>query len=134
LREGGEVGHLGYWQEEVPRPCRESSLLYRTNASSARWTPFLPLLSCLLRPRRFVVNVGSVIEQDLTVGQFVYVIRKRIKLAPEKAIFIFVDEILPPTAALMSTIYEEHKCVPTVAFGRLKIFWIVEADIMFVTW
>jgi hypothetical protein len=47
--------------------------------------------------------------QDLTVGQFVYVIRKRIKLAPEKAIFIFVDETLPPTAALMSAIYEEHK-------------------------
>lgn len=47
--------------------------------------------------------------QDLTVGQFVYVIRKRIKLAPEKAIFIFVEETLPPTAALMSAIYEEHK-------------------------
>jgi GABA(A) receptor-associated protein len=45
----------------------------------------------------------------LTVGQFVYVIRKRIKLSPEKAIFIFVDEVLPPTAALMSSIYEEHK-------------------------
>lgn len=43
------------------------------------------------------------------MGQFVYVIRKRIKLAPEKAIFIFVDDILPPTAALMSSIYEEHK-------------------------
>jgi GABA(A) receptor-associated protein len=41
----------------------------------------------------------------------VYVIRKRIKLAPEKAIFIFVDEVLPPTAALMSAIYEEHKYV-----------------------
>lgn len=35
--------------------------------------------------------------------------RKRIKLAPEKAIFIFVDDILPPTAALMSSIYDEHK-------------------------
>lgn len=46
---------------------------------------------------------------DLTVGQFVYVIRKRIKLSPEKAIFIFVDEVLPPTAALMSSIYDEHK-------------------------
>lgn len=43
------------------------------------------------------------------MGQFVYVIRKRIKLAPEKAIFIFVDEVLPATAALMSAIYEEHK-------------------------
>merc|ERR1712054_486091 len=36
-------------------------------------------------------------------------IRQRIKLSPEKAIFIFVDEVLPPTAALMSSIYEEHK-------------------------
>ena len=34
---------------------------------------------------------------DLTAGQFVYVIRKRIKLSPEKAIFIFVNNILPPT-------------------------------------
>ncbi|KAI6006019.1 autophagy-related protein 8 precursor [Pisolithus albus] len=49
------------------------------------------------------------VPSDLTVGQFVYVIRKRIKLPPEKAIFIFVDEVLPPTAALMSAIYEEHK-------------------------
>ncbi|KAK7254708.1 formin-like protein [Aureococcus anophagefferens] len=29
---------------------------------------------------------------DLTVGQFIYVIRKRIKLPPERAIFIFKDE------------------------------------------
>ncbi|TIB93662.1 hypothetical protein E3Q19_00860 [Wallemia mellicola] len=49
------------------------------------------------------------VPSDLTVGQFVYVIRKRIKLAPEKAIFIFVNEELPPTAALMSAIYNEHK-------------------------
>lgn len=36
-------------------------------------------------------------------------IRKRIKLVPEKAIFIFVGDILPATAALMSAIYEEYK-------------------------
>eukprot|EP00455_Lapot_gusevi_P002546 TRINITY_DN1102_c0_g1_i3.p2 TRINITY_DN1102_c0_g1~~TRINITY_DN1102_c0_g1_i3.p2 ORF type:complete len:122 (-),score=40.05 TRINITY_DN1102_c0_g1_i3:222-587(-) len=49
------------------------------------------------------------VPADLTVGQFVYVIRKRIKLNPEKAIFIFVKNSLPNTAALMSTIYEEMK-------------------------
>jgi GABA(A) receptor-associated protein len=49
------------------------------------------------------------VPADLTVGQFVYVIRKRIKLSPEKAIFIFVNNVLPPTAALMSSIYDEHK-------------------------
>ena len=54
------------------------------------------------------------VPTDLTVGQFVHVIRKRIKLTPEKAIFIFVNNVLPPTAALMSTIYEEQvRAVPT---------------------
>ncbi|WJZ99317.1 hypothetical protein VitviT2T_017770 [Vitis vinifera] len=49
------------------------------------------------------------VPADLTVGQFVYVVRKRIKLTPEKAIFIFIKNILPPTAAMMSAIYEENK-------------------------
>ncbi|MFS7934017.1 putative autophagy protein Atg8 ubiquitin [Helianthus anomalus] len=49
------------------------------------------------------------VPADLTVGQFVYVVRKRIKLSAEKAIFVFVKNVLPPTAALMSAIYEENK-------------------------
>eukprot|EP00252_Welwitschia_mirabilis_P023264 TRINITY_DN6546_c0_g3_i1.p1 TRINITY_DN6546_c0_g3~~TRINITY_DN6546_c0_g3_i1.p1 ORF type:complete len:123 (-),score=33.28 TRINITY_DN6546_c0_g3_i1:167-535(-) len=49
------------------------------------------------------------VPTDLTVGQFVYVVRKRIKLTPEKAIFIFVNNFLPPSAAIMSAVYEEHK-------------------------
>lgn len=55
------------------------------------------------RSRRYLVPA------DLTVGQFVYVIRKRIKLSPEKAIFIFVGNVLPPTAAMMSSVYEQNK-------------------------
>ncbi|XP_047341810.1 autophagy-related protein 8f-like [Impatiens glandulifera] len=49
------------------------------------------------------------VPADLTIGQFVYVIRKRIKLSAEKAIFIFVDNVLPPTGAILSTIYDEKK-------------------------
>jgi len=49
------------------------------------------------------------VPADLTVGQFVYVVRKRIKLGAEKAIFIFVKDMLPPTASLLSAIYDEHK-------------------------
>lgn len=43
------------------------------------------------------LNYRYLVPADLTVGQFVYVIRKRIKLSAEKAIFIFVDNALPPT-------------------------------------
>ncbi|KAH8488404.1 hypothetical protein H0E87_024174 [Populus deltoides] len=56
-----------------------------------------------------IIFIWYLVPADLTVGQFVYVIRKRIKLSAEKAIFIFVDNVLPPTGAIMSSIYDEKK-------------------------
>lgn len=49
------------------------------------------------------------VPQDLTAGQFVYIIRKRIHLTPEKALFIFVNNTLLPTGMPMSQVYEENK-------------------------
>ena len=49
------------------------------------------------------------VPEELSVGQFIVVIRRRIQLAPEKAIFIFVNDILPPTAMLMSQLYDQYK-------------------------
>ena len=57
----------------------------------------------------FFFSCRYLVPADLTVGQFVYVIRKRIKLSPEKAIFVFINNQLPPTATLMSVIYEKQK-------------------------
>mmetsp|Transcript_100247 Transcript_100247/g.139328 ORF Transcript_100247/g.139328 Transcript_100247/m.139328 type:complete len:121 (+) Transcript_100247:41-403(+) len=49
------------------------------------------------------------VPADLNVGQFIYVVRKRIKLPPEKAIFLNVANQQPPTAALMAQLYEQYK-------------------------
>jgi GABA(A) receptor-associated protein len=49
------------------------------------------------------------VPDSLTVGQFVYVLRKQMTLKPEEAVFIMINNSLPPTAALMSHIYNEHK-------------------------
>ncbi|KAJ4462060.1 putative microtubule binding protein [Paratrimastix pyriformis] len=49
------------------------------------------------------------VPQDMTIGQFMYVIRKQIKLPQDTSIFLFCDDILPPSAELMSTVWEEHK-------------------------
>ena len=47
---------------------------------------------------------------DLTMGQFLYVIRKRIKLSPEEAMFAYVNNsILPTTSSPVSVIYDEFK-------------------------
>jgi GABA(A) receptor-associated protein len=50
------------------------------------------------------------VPSDLTLAQFVYVIRKRIKLKPETAIFIMVNnEKMKTMTTEMSELYEEHK-------------------------
>lgn len=54
-------------------------------------------------------NNKYLVPRDLTVGQFMYVLRERIKLEPEKAIFMFVNNTLPATAMLMSQLYSENK-------------------------
>ncbi|CEP01388.1 Autophagy-related protein [Plasmodiophora brassicae] len=67
---------------------------------------------CEKSPKSDISDIDKkkyLVPSDLTVGQFVYVIRKRIKLEPEKGIFIFVNNTLPSTSALMSKIYEEQK-------------------------
>ena len=46
---------------------------------------------------------------DLSLANFMYVIRKRMKLEPEKAIYLFINEKLCPTSALLSQIYDENK-------------------------
>jgi GABA(A) receptor-associated protein len=49
------------------------------------------------------------VPNDITVGQFMYVIRKRIKLAPEKAIFLFANKSIPPVSMLMGELYKQEK-------------------------
>merc|ERR1739840_40503 len=36
------------------------------------------------------------VPSDLTVGQFYFLIRKRISLRPEDALFFFVNNVIPP--------------------------------------
>ena len=46
---------------------------------------------------------------DISVSQFNFVIRKRVAISKEKAIFVFIDDVLPPSHALMSDIYDKYK-------------------------
>ena len=48
------------------------------------------------------------VPQDLTVGEFQYVIRKRIQLTPEKAIFFFINNSLVPISRTVREIYNDY--------------------------
>lgn len=61
-------------------------------------------------------NISNTIDKrkflvpcDFTVGQFVYVVRRRIKIEADKAIFIFVGNFIPQVSERMDEVYKKHK-------------------------
>ena len=49
------------------------------------------------------------VPDDLTMANFMYVIRQRIKLSSEKSLYLFVDETnMVPCSQLMRHVYDEH--------------------------
>merc|ERR1712181_85735 len=59
------------------------------------------------------------VPSDLTVGQFYFLIRKRISLRPEDALFFFVNNVIPPTSATMGSFYQEENQPEA---GRCSLF------------
>ena len=50
-----------------------------------------------------------IVPDDMTVGQFVYVVRKKIKLKAGQALFFFSNNVLVPNTANLKDIYEKNK-------------------------
>lgn len=48
------------------------------------------------------------VPRDLTMNQFIFTIRKRIKLKEHESIFVMVDSRLCPSNARFSEIYEDY--------------------------
>lgn len=49
------------------------------------------------------------VPSDITVAQFMWIIRKRILLPSEKAIFLFVDKTVPQSSLTMGQLYEKEQ-------------------------
>ena len=49
------------------------------------------------------------VPKEFTLGQFIYVVRKRIKLDANEALFVLVNNSLQPGNSLIETIYESNK-------------------------
>tara|TARA_B110000902_G_C13812190_1_gene400288 strand:- start:30 stop:377 length:348 start_codon:yes stop_codon:yes gene_type:complete len=47
------------------------------------------------------------VPKDMTIGQFVYVIRKRIKLDTSEALFVMIDNTLESSNRLLGQVYDD---------------------------
>ena len=58
-----------------------------------------------------------IIPNDLTVGQVIYMLRKRIKLNEREAIYVFFKDNLLSTNTLMSEVYDQHKDADGIVYA-----------------
>jgi GABA(A) receptor-associated protein len=93
---------------------REKSLQERREESSnilRRYAGHVPVIVDK-DPRARLPDIERqkfLVPSDLSIGQFVYVVRKRIDLQPSDAIFLFVNRKLPPPNATMGQLYGENR-------------------------
>lgn len=62
----------------------------------------------VLKKRKFLVG------GDITVGQFMSILRKKLdNLKPSEAIFLFVNNTIPPSSTFLTSIYSSNKDTDT---------------------
>ena len=50
-----------------------------------------------------------IVPSDLTFSQFIYVVRRRLRLDSHSALFLFANKSIIPASHGMKKVYEEHK-------------------------
>ncbi len=60
-------------------------------------------------PNLLIDKQKFLVPRDLSVAQFIYVLRKRIKLKPEQAIFLFFENHVVASTLTVGQAYEQYK-------------------------
>ena len=55
-----------------------------------------------------IIKHKYLVPKEMTLGNFVYILRKNIKLTSDKAIFVFIDNKIPSVSESMDTLYNEN--------------------------
>ena len=99
---------MGY-KETIPFKFRSNEC----NRIRAKYPDRIPVIVERSRHSKELKEIDKkkfLIPADLTVGQFVYVIRRRITIQSDKALFLFMnDYALPASSELLSVIWKNYR-------------------------
>lgn len=72
----------------------------------------IPLIVCRANQSKDIPDIDRhkyLVPRDLTIGQFMHVLRQRIKLEPHVSIYLMINGFtMPATSQMLGVIYNEH--------------------------
>lgn len=97
-----------FLQKPVSERHTESQLIYK------KYPDKIPII--VLASKAHVADLPTLdknkflVTKDLTTGQFLYIIRKRMKLESHSALFLFTEKgTIPVTHMPLVSVFDEHK-------------------------
>lgn len=102
----------------MPRFEESFTLEERTNESKRIRTKYPDRIAIIAQPapgrgKDFgdvdISKSRYLVPGHLTCGQISFVLRRRLKFPPEKALFIFCGKEIPPTSMLLKVLYLQNK-------------------------
>lgn len=78
----------------------------------AKYPDRVPIICEKLFNQKNLFNIDKkkyLVPRDLTIGQFIYVIRKRLFLSPEEALFLFINNEIISGTSIIGDVYENKK-------------------------
>jgi GABA(A) receptor-associated protein len=92
---------------------RLAQRVLESNKIRERFPGRIPII--VERAERIASNIPNIdknkflVPGDLSFGQFIYVVRRRLQLEPDKALFMFINNILVASSELMCEVYNKYR-------------------------
>ena len=104
---------MEFRQKSLEQRCAESTKIL----SKYRWR--IPIImgtdsTMILDKYKYLV------QDNLTIAQFVFVLRKRMNIDSTKAIFIFVNNTIPPSSASIRTVYDSYSDIDGFLYFSIR--------------
>ena len=110
-----KAGDMGLLDSAINNYKNKRTFEQRLNESSRireKYPDRIPIIVCRSRQCKTVPAVDRnkyLVPMDLTAGQFMYVLRQRIKLEPHISIYLMIgDMTIPASSQMLGTLYHEH--------------------------
>lgn len=74
-----------------------------------RYPGRIPVI-CEVKDKKITIDkVKYLVPNSITIGQFLFQIRKRINILPDAALYLFTEKnTLPPISAILSQLYRDY--------------------------
>ena len=104
--EDNKVIHNDTFKEKVPFEKRQE----QSQNIMEKYPTRVPVIcERLTRKIQQLDRIKYLCPDDLSMGNFMYVIRKRMKLDSSKAIYLFINDKIVPVSQTLGVVYDKHQ-------------------------